>query len=208
MPAHRFSLTNTLVMLVATTCFVIIVLDRAGLAPALRPVTTMLYQWTVLLGAFALLLGIVNVAITHGRRIYAGQRAWVGSLALLTTLAAVLLAGLLDGRGASSRVVEWFFDALIAPGQATISALLLFFTATAAFRYLRIGQPAGAWMLAGALVVFLAQFPLFTLPLPLQSALFWLMEQPITATFRGALLGSALALVIVGARFLVGRTEV
>lgn len=208
MPAHRFSLTNALALLVAATCFVVIVLDRAGLAPVLHQVTTMLYQWTVLLGAFALLLGVANLGITHGRRIYGGQRDWVGSLALLATLTAVLLAGLLDGRGASSRVVEWFFDALIAPGQATIFALLAFFTAAAAFRYLRIGQPAGAWMLAGALVVFLTQLPVVTLPPSVQTTLFWLMEQPVTATFRGVLLGSALALVIVGVRFLLGRTEV
>jgi hypothetical protein len=208
MPAHRLSLTSALSLFMVATCFVVILLERAGLAPLLRPLTTALYAWTVLLAAFALLLGVTNVAMVHLRRIYAGQREWVGSLALVVTMLSVLSAGLLDPRGATAPVVEWFFDALIAPAQATLFALLAFFTIAAAYRYLRIGLRGGAWMLAGALTVLLAQMPLLFWPATSQAVINWLVTVPATATFRGVLLGGSLALLVIGIRFLLGRTEV
>ena len=69
MSAHRLSLTSALSLFVVAACFVVILLERAGIAPALRPLTSALYSWTVLLAAFALLLGVANVAWVHVRRI-------------------------------------------------------------------------------------------------------------------------------------------
>ena len=176
---QRMVVTSYLTLTVVASCFVVIVLDRAGLAPQLRPLTTALYSWTILLAAFALVLGVVNVALVHLRRIYAGQREWLGSLVLLVTLLAVLLAGLLDSAGATNPFVEWVFDAVIAPGQATLYAMLALFMATAAFRYLRMGRAAGAWMLIGVLIMMLAQLPILALPATLQGALNWLVLQPV-----------------------------
>ena len=205
---HRLSLAGTLALLIVAACFVVIVFERAGLAPQLRPVTTALYAWTVLLATFALVLGVANVVLVHLRRIYRGQRDWPGSLALLVTLFSVLLAGLLDPRGATAPVVEWFFDAVIVPGQASLFALLAFFTAAAGYRYLRIGRRGGAWLLAGALIILVAQMPLIAWPGPARQAINWLVAQPVAAVFRGALLGGSLAVILVGARFLLGRSEV
>jgi hypothetical protein len=207
MSANRFSPAALLVLLLMAACFVLIVLDRVELAPQLRLLTTTLFSWMVLLAAFALLLGVANVAFVHLRRVYTGGRDWLASSALLLALVAVLLAGLLDPRGTTSPTVEWFFDALIAPGQATLFALLAFFTAAAAFRYLRIGRRGGAWMLVGALVIFAAQMPGLTLSPTLASAVDWLLSAPVAAIFRGALLGSGLALLLAGVRFLLGRPQ-
>jgi hypothetical protein len=208
MAVHRFSPTGILALVLVTGCFVVILLERTGLAPQLRSLTTVLYSWTVLWAAFALLLGVANVVLVHLRRIYSGQRQWIGSLVLLVAFFAVFLTGLFDARGATAPAVEWFFDAIIAPGQATIFALLAFFTAAAAYRYMRIGRRGGAWMLAGALAIFVAQMPVIWLPPAAQTALNWLLSHPVAATFRGVLLGSSLALVLIGVRFLLGRTEV
>jgi hypothetical protein len=208
MPVQRFSLPGILSLVLVTGCFVAILLERAGLAPQLRSLTTVLYSWTVLLAAFALVLGVANVVLVHLRRIYTGQQEWIGSLVLLVAFFAVFLTGLFDTRGAAAPAVEWFFDTIIAPGQATIFALLAFFTAAAAYRYLRIGRHGGAWMLAGALVIFVAQLPVVGLPPAAQAAFNWLLNHPVAATFRGILLGSSLALLLIGVRFLLGRTEV
>jgi hypothetical protein len=207
MPANRFSPAGLIVLLVMAACAVLIVLDRANLAPQLRPLTTALFGWMVFLVAFALLLGVANVAFVHLRRVYTGGQDWLASSALLLTLVAVFLAGMLDPRGTTSPTVEWFFDAIIAPGQATLFALLAFFTAAAAFHYLRIGRRGGAWMLAGALAIFLAQLPGLDLPPTLAPAVDWLLNAPVTAIFRGALLGSGLALLLAGGRFLLGRPQ-
>lgn len=43
------------------------------------------------------------------------------------------------------------------------------------------------------------------LPHAWSEAMAWLLQMPMMATYRGALLGSALALLIVGTRYLLGR---
>jgi hypothetical protein len=162
-----------------------------------------------LLAGFALLLGVANVFLVHLRRIYTGQPGWTASMGLLVALFAVFVAGLVDPRGAASPLVEWLFDSIIAPGQATLFALLAFFMAAAAYRYLRIGRTGGAWMLAGTLLMLVAQLPVAASSLPDSFKLWmdWLLMQPVMAVMRGALLGSGLALLIVGLRFLLGRNE-
>jgi len=117
----RFALTNYFVLLIIIGCLILIIIDRTGLFPFLRLVTTTLYGWVLLLGGFALLLGVVNVLLVHVQRIQSGQAGWTHSLVLVATLCAVFVAGLLDGNGTHSQMVEWIFDSLIAPGQAMLA---------------------------------------------------------------------------------------
>jgi hypothetical protein len=207
--AHRFVASTYLLMLTSVACFIVIVLDRVGAFPLLRQTTTLLYSWVVLLAAFALLLGVCSVCYLHVRRIYAGQRDWLFSVALLAIMVAVLLAGLVDPRGVFSPTVEWIFAYVIAPGQAALFALLAFFLAAGAYRFLRLGTPAGNWLLLGALTVLLGQMPLLTRLLwsPLGIVLRWWLTEPIMAALRGAILGGVLALVVIGLRFLLGRLK-
>lgn len=202
----RFAWTNYFVLLTLVACLLLVVLDRTGIFPFLRVVTTTLYSWVLLIGGFALLLGVANVGLVHVRRIQGGQTGWLHSLALVATLFAVFVAGLLDPNGVRSQIIEWIFDSLIAPGQAMFFALTVFFMAAAAFYWLRIGRGGGGWMLAGALLMLLAQMPAANLLLPpvWVNLASWLLTIPVMATLRGALLGSGLALIIAGIRFLWG----
>ncbi len=179
--------------------------DRLVYLPPLRAVATQLYSWALLLAAFALILGVVNVAWIHFRQVLIGSDGWQHSLALVLILLFVLIAGLINEDGVRSPLVEWLFDSIIAPGQATLFALLAFFMAAAAYRFLRVGATGGAWMLAGALLVIVAQMPLTNalLPAPLTNLAAWLLQVPGMAALRGALLGSGFALLIVAVRFLL-----
>jgi hypothetical protein len=126
-------------------------------------------------------------------------------LLLIVALAVVLVIGLFSTTGVRSPLVELFFDAIIAPGEATLFALLAFFMAAAAYRYLRIGRPGGVWLLAGVLLVFAVQMPIVNAALPtaLATLVSWVVDVPAMSALRGALLGSSFALVIVGIRFLL-----
>lgn len=206
-PATVAARALTVIMIAAI--FVVIAFDRAqtfGLV--LRPITNQLYLWAILLAAVALLLGAINVAWVHLRRVQAGATGWVNSVALLVALFAVLMAGLVDPAGTKNPLVEWLFDAIIAPGQATLFALLIFFMAAAAYRYLRVGQSGGAWLLTGALLMMITQLPAANALLPAGVANFtvWLLETPGMAAMRGVLLGGSLAMVLVGLRMIVGRS--
>lgn len=198
---------NRLTLAIMLACFVLIAADRTSLFPPLRPVTTALYGWAIILAAFALLLGLLNVLLVHARRIQAGAQGWANSVALIVSLLAVLVAGLVNQGGAHGPLMQWIFDAIIAPGYAALFALLAFFMAGAAFVLLRLGRPGGGWMAAGVLVMLLAQMPATqrALPQPLAQAAAWLLDAPVTGALRGALLGAALALLVLGVRLLTGR---
>jgi len=202
-------LTHFIVALV----FIVIAAERTQLTTALDGVVLGLYQLLVLLAGIGLLLGVVNVLVLHLRRIIHGQGEWSFSLVLVVGLLATLVAGLLQPAGVTSPTVEWIFDSLIAPGQASLYALLLFFMAGAAYRYLRINLPGGAWMLSGALIMLILQMPATyrllspTAGAALGEAMGWFLQTGVMATLRGALLGSSLALVIVAVRYLMGRPQ-
>ncbi|MBE2238781.1 MAG: hypothetical protein IAE81_13400 [Caldilineaceae bacterium] len=199
--------SNWLFAILLMAALVFVVLGRVPGWVGVSAIVRAGYEWALLLGGVALLLGVVNVLWLHIRRIALGQRDWVLSLALIAVLIAVAGAGLLSPTGAASPLLEWVFDAVIAPGQAALFALLIFFMAAAAFQYLRIGRRGGAWMLAGFLVILAAQTPFIFAWLPPGSAgvADWLLNAPVMAALRGVLLGSSLALLIVGLRLLLGR---
>lgn len=207
------AITNYLTHFVAALCFIVIALDRTQLITALHGVALGLYQLLVLLAGLGLLLGVINVLVLHLRRILHGQGEWSFSLLLVVGLLATLVAGLLQPAGVTSPTVEWIFDSLIAPGQASLYALLVFFMVAAAYRYLRVNLPGGGWMLTGALLMLIMQMPatynLFapTMGASLGSAMGWLLQTGVMATLRGALLGSSLALMVVAVRYLMGRTK-
>jgi hypothetical protein len=185
----------------------VLVVDRIGIAPDLTAALSVGYQWLMLLAGVALLIGVVNVLALHLWRIQTGRRDWVLSLVLVAVLVAVFVAGVVSPAGANGPLLNWVFDALVAPSQAALFSLLVFFMAAAAFRYLRVTRPGGAWMLAGALIVLLAQWPVATqwLPPAYVQATFWLVDAPVMAALRGVLLGSGIALLVVGLRLLAGK---
>lgn len=207
-----------IVLLIAALIFV-----GAGRLPGLPTLTALVssgFEWVLLLAGVALLLGVVNVLWLHIRRIALGQRDWPLSLALIAVLAAVAGAGLLNPTGVRSPLLEWVFDAVIAPGQAALFAMLVFFMAAAAYQYLRIGRRGGVWMLIGFLVIVLAQTPLgfaqpgdanaaeiTTVYSSLLAAAGWFLDAPVMAALRGALIGGVLALLVVGLRLLLGRSS-
>jgi hypothetical protein len=201
------SLPVTLFLLtaVAVGAFVLIAFDRSGLVPSLRPFTNQFYIWLILLGAIALLLGVINVVWVHLQHIRSGASGWVNSVALVSAAGIVLVAGLITDEGTSSPLVEWIFDGVILPGQATLYALLAFFMAASAYRYLRIDRTGGAWMLTGALLVLLVQMPATQMILPqaLVGATIWLVDTPVMAAVRGALLGGSIALLVAAISFML-----
>lgn len=205
MPITRVLRPNFLVIAIIVGTFTLLGIDRFIEIAPLRAIAMRIYEWGILLSAFALLLGTLNVAGVHIRRVVAGHPGWAQSLLLILALAVVLVVGLLSPTGIRSPLVELIFDTIIAPGQATLFALLAFFMATAAYRYLRIGRTGGIWLLAGALLVFVAQMPITNamLPAAISSLVDWWIDVPAMAALRGALLGSGMALLIIAIRFLL-----
>jgi hypothetical protein len=195
---------NRLGIVIIVMVAALIIASRFHLLPGLQLMATILYTWVLLLAAFALLLGIASVAWVHLGRIQGGEPEWGLSLILLIGLLGVFVIGILSPAGTNSPLIEWVFDALIAPGQASLFALTGFFVVAAAYRYLRLDRPDAIWILMGALLALLVQTPLSQQLLPpiFTSLADWLLVWPVMAALRGALLGGALAALLVGLRLL------
>lgn len=201
--------SNRIGLLVALACALLVISARFGLAITPLAAATTLYSWAMLLGAFALLLGIANALWYHLVRVQRGQTEWLLSLLLLVVFALVFGAGVSSPEGTIGPLTEWVFDAVLAPGQTTLYALTGFFLLSAAYLYLRINRPGGLWILTGALLMLLVQTPFFyqIMPRALIDLVGWLLSWPVMAAMRGVLLGGALGALFISIRLIVNSVK-
>jgi len=174
---------------------------------AIDAIGTYLIDMAVVIAAFALILGVINVLRVHGRKIQEAQPGRLYSFVLIAVMFIVLTVGLpaLPDRasGPSQPVVQWIFENIQAPIQASLSALLVFFIITAGYRMLRIRNLESAVMLIVVIIVLLGQVTLGLVPV-LPKLKDWILDVPAMAGIRGILLGVALGAVLTGIRLLLG----
>lgn len=172
-------------------------------------------EWTVIVIAFALLLGVFNVVRVHARRIQGGKRAPY-SVLLLVSFLVVFIPGIFSPNGVPEGVRNWVgptgyivdfaFRYVQRPLQASLFSLMAFFVFTAAWRLFRIRGAATLVMLVAAIVVLIGSIRLsvgggWALPAALRT---WTMNVPVLAGSRGILLGIALGILVTGLRLLLG----
>ena len=168
---------------------------------------TRLIDTAVIVAAFALFLGVINVLRVHARKIQKGEAGRVYSIVLIVAMLAVLAIGLPSfsdqPSGPSQPIIEWIFANIQAPIQASLSALLVFFVITAAYRLLLIRNLESAVMLIVVLLVLIGQAVVGLFPV-LPELKDWLLDVPAMAGLRGILLGVALGAILTGVRLLLG----
>ena len=165
----------------------------------------LLSDWVAVLVAFALLLGLGNVARVHLGRVARRHEGWFYSLVLIVSALIVLGLGLYEGTPGGP-LLQWIFNYIYQPLGASVFALLAFFVLTAALRTLRAG-PSAAWvLLAVAVIVLIGAAPWSRVaPLdPLAGLYDWIMQVPVLAGVRGLLLGAALGAAATSLRVILG----
>ena len=185
---------------IAIAVGLVTLLDYFFTLPLLHAVGESFRQFTIILTAFALLLGLINLVQVHLARIVRRHEASAGySIIVVVTAALVFVVGIWFGL--PSGAMTWIFDNLYSPLQGAFFALVAFFLATAAYRALRARNIETMWMLLAALVVFAGQTPILGI---LADAREWVLNIPSTAGVRGILLGVALGTIATALRLLVG----
>jgi hypothetical protein len=172
-------------------------------------------EWTVILLAFALLLGAANVLRVHARRIH-DRKGTLYSLVLILAFLAVFIPGIMPAGagpdflssylGPTGAVVDFSFRYIQRPLQATFYSLLAFLAAAAAWRTFRTRNVASLVMFLACLLVLLGSIQLnvgewWQLVIETKD---WIMSVPVLAGARGILLGIALGALVAGARLLMG----
>jgi hypothetical protein len=185
---------------VAIAVGIIVLLNAFVSVPLLNALGIVFKEWAIILTAFALLVGLINLLLVHLARIFRRQEpgAWYSIIVLGTSLTVMLIGlifGVVDGP------MSWIFDNVYLPLQGAFFALAAFFLATAAYRAMRARSFETLLMWLAALIVLLGQTPLVTL---LADAKEWALSIPSTAGVRGILLGVALGTIATGLRLLIG----
>lgn len=170
--------------------------------PLLSAIGTYFIDTAVIIAAFALFLGLINVVHVHLRHIRQRTPTWIYSVVLLIALFAVLVLGLFRTER-SEPMVGWVFTYLLAPVQATLGALLAFLILLAAYRLFRLRNLESAVLLIVALLVLVGQASAGLLPV-FPEMRDWILDVPALAGVRGILLGVALGTVLTGIRLLLG----
>jgi hypothetical protein len=177
---------------------------------ALLGIRWILVNWAVIIAAFAILLGFVNVLAVHIGKLTRRSAGWFYSLALILSAIVVLAIGLGElvfrpEEGLWGPLMAPVFVWVIAPLQAAAAALLLFILTYAAFRMLRRGNQGGVLLFwISALVILIGRLPLPNLGAGLQDLRdVWLSWLAIPG-LRAVLIGVALGITMTAWRLIMG----
>ena len=164
-----------------------------------------LVGWAIILAAFALLLGILNLALVHWKKINSKAPGSSYSLVLLISLImTIILVGLSGPTGGLSL---WIFNHFQVPVEVSLLAVLAIILVYAGARLLaRRPRWNTIVFLVTVLLVLLGSVPLLFIGdiAPLSAVRGWLTQVPAIAGARGLLLGVALGTVATGLRILIG----
>lgn len=173
--------------------------------PELVNLRLIFVQWAVLLAAAALLVGIINLARVHFRKLGGGGGQFVYSLVLLAGLVVTFVLGTVFGPDATLPL--WIFNYIQVPVEASLMAVLAVSLAFASARLLqrRVNVFSVVFLITAFFTLLgTGSFPWGDLPLVSDTLRPWLASVPAAAGARGILLGVALGTVATGLRVLLG----
>jgi hypothetical protein len=169
-----------------------------------------LVRWAVVIAAFAVILGLLNVVAVHIGKLARRAAGWPYSLVLIisaVTVLAIGLGGLIfrPEEGMWGSLMAPIFVWVIAPLEAATAALLPFILTFAAFRMLRTNRKPRAFVfLISALIVLIGRLPLSGLGEALRDVheawLAWLAIPGL----RAVLIGVALGISMTALRMIMG----
>lgn len=201
--------------LIAGIAGIIVLIDFALPTAQSGGIASLLVTWAALLGALALLVGLLSVVASHVMRVVRRLPDWGYSMLMLLALLAVLFAGIgYPLRSASGytlpqslieQPIRVLFNAVYQPLAASFLALLAFFSLSAALRAVQ-RRTADALVIVGVALVALvfAGLPQAELLPFLGDGVRWVNDFLVLAGARGLLLGAAIGALVAGVRVLLG----
>jgi hypothetical protein len=168
-------------------------------------IQSILVGWAIILAAFALILGVFNLALVHWKKAGSDGPNRIYSIVLLVSLFITIIVVSISGPAGSASL--WIFSSFQIPVEISLLAVLAVVLVYAGARLLtRRPKWYTALFLVTVLIVLLGSVPLFFLGevAPLVTVRSWLAQVPAVAGARGLLLGVALGTVATGLRILMG----
>ncbi len=167
-------------------------------------------QWTPIIVAFALILGVGSLTRIHSHRIRRKAKNWQYSWAVLIPLYLMpVLAHIwpvsLHGGMDSPSIFHFIFMHIQVPIQATMFSLLAFYIASAAFRAFRAKSALATVLLLAAVIVMLGQVPIGAmLGKWLPETGLWILRYPNLAAKRAIMLGVGFGMLATNLKIIFG----
>lgn len=172
-----------------------------GTGPAVRD----LQNWGIILTAFSLGFGAVNLFYLHTRHISrrtAGQ--WPFSIWLLLMIAVFTIIGVTTGP--TGPQYSWLYNASYFALSATVYSSLGFYMTTGCYRALRARNAEATLLLAVGAIALLRNAPAVAVGVPIIIPMeAWLSAIPTTSAQRGIMIGASLGAIALGVRTMIGR---
>ena len=195
-----FSIFNAVIAIVAGVVVLV-----GYFTPWLAGTRALFLQWAVILAAFALLIGVVNLLAVHLNKMGKSKKGGIYSLALWVAFFITVGVVALDGPDGSKSV--FLFNNIQIPVEASLLTLLVVTLAVASIRLLRRKAGLFTYIFIGtAFLVLLGTAPLYGIGEVsfLYQVRTWIVGVLSVAGARGVLLGVALGTVATGIRVLMG----
>ncbi len=174
------------------------------------------HKWVIVIGVFAVVIGIGTLIRLHYKRITRRSAGWIYSIVVLIGLVATAAAGIAGGpRG---KWIGWISVNILESLDATMFSLLAFFIASAAYRAFRARTFEATLLLVAALVVMFGRVPIGDFlwqnimpqslvdkaPFLPENVVEWIMSGPNTAARRGIMMGAALGAISTSLKIILG----
>ena len=161
-------------------------------------------SWALIIGPFALVLATVTLIQTHTTRIRRRTEHWQYSLVVFAGLIIMVLIGI--PFGPQNSIFEWLYNNVQLSMDATMSSLLAFFIASAAYRAFRARTFEASLLLITALIVMMGNVPVGDLLSndTASKARQWILDNPNLSARRGIILGVSLGVISQSIRIILG----
>ena len=184
---------------------VIAVLDYYTTFESISNTFTVIKNWGVVLQAFALGLGAINLLRVHGRRITEKRDGWYFSAWLLAMMFIFIIVGLMTGKYEAGATYNWLYNAIYLPLGATMYSSLAFYMAYGSYKVLRARNFEAGLLFITAVLVIIGNTPIFPAMFPgLFSLREWIFGPIVGGAYRGIRIGVGMGAVVLGIRTLVG----
>ena len=171
--------------------------------PALHTTAVELQNWVVIVSAFALALAAINLSMSHSRKIATKKPGYIDSVLLLVTMVFTAVAGIFFSTDSGG--FQFVFKAIIDPAASAFYAMAAFHVASAAYRAFRAHNAYAAALLVTGVAFMIAKAPIGEAWFPwMPSITNWIMSVINLAGMRGIMISSAIGVVCVSARILLG----
>jgi len=163
-----------------------------------------LLEWTLVVYAFALILGSMSLWNSHARKVRTRAEGWIYSIVTLSSLAVITVLGIWKGVGEGTPVGA-IYDTVNSPLASTMFALLAFVIASAAFRAFRARSVEATLLLITAIVMMIGRVSIGPIISPhLPGITEWLLDVPNLAAKRAIALGVGLGAVSTALKIILG----